>query len=109
ARARPHRGRYGPCQPDRGGGFRVIARGSQCMSPSSNWQSLHKILCIRLDNLGDVIMTTPAIRALKHSVSGRHITLLASRSGAKLAPFLPDVDAVIAYDAPWVKNNSDDP
>jgi lipopolysaccharide heptosyltransferase II len=79
------------------------------MSVSSSWQSLRKILCIRLDNLGDVLMTTPAIRALKQSAPGRHITLLASRSGAKLAPFLPDVDEVIAYDAPWVKNDSDDP
>ncbi|MEB2398751.1 MAG: glycosyltransferase family 9 protein [Alcaligenaceae bacterium] len=79
------------------------------MSPSSSWSGLRKILCIRLDNLGDVLMTTPAIRALKQACPGRRIALLASPAGAALAPFLPDVDEVIAYDAPWVKNEVDDP
>jgi len=63
-----------------------------------------RILCVRLDNLGDVLMTTPAIHALRQSGKDRHITLLGSRSGAALAPFLDDVDDVIEYDAPWVAN-----
>lgn len=61
---------------------------------------------MRLDNMGDVLMTTPAIRALKRAGPQRHITLLASAAGAALAPFLPDVDAVMAYEAPWVKNDT---
>lgn len=79
------------------------------MNSASNWQQVRKILCIRLDNLGDVLMTTPAIHALKQAGPGRHISLLASPAGAALAAYLPDVDEVIAYDAPWVKNDSDDP
>src|SRR5690606_20471155 len=67
-----------------------------------------KILCVRLDNMGDVLMSTPAMRALKYAHPGRHLTLLASAAGAGLAPFLPDIDEVIAYDAPWVKNGQDD-
>jgi len=63
-----------------------------------------RILCIRLDNLGDVLMTTPAIHALRN-VEGRHITLLASRSGARAARHLADVDDVIEYDSPWVKSD----
>ncbi|AZG07119.1 glycosyltransferase family 9 protein [Pigmentiphaga sp. H8] len=71
---------------------------------TSGWDRATNILCVRLDNLGDVLMTTPALRALKHSAAGRRITLLCSPAGARLAPHLPSVDAAIAYDAPWVKN-----
>jgi len=68
------------------------------------WSNARRILCVRLDNIGDVLMSTPAIRALRHASPDAHISLLASRAGASLAPFLPDVDDVIAHDAPWVKN-----
>jgi len=71
-----------------------------------DWSSVERVLCVRLDNMGDVLMTTPAIRALKESRPGRHVCLLASRSGALLAPYLSDVDAVLSYDAAWVKNGS---
>ncbi|CAB3653335.1 ADP-heptose--LPS heptosyltransferase 2 [Paraburkholderia phenoliruptrix] len=65
-------------------------------------EDIKRILCVRLDNLGDVLMTTPALHALRESGPGRHITLLASRSGVALAPYLDDVDDVIEYEAPWV-------
>jgi ADP-heptose:LPS heptosyltransferase len=35
--------------------------------------------------------------------------LLTSPAGAALAPFLPDIDDTVVYDAPWVKNAADDP
>lgn len=76
------------------------------MSETANWDSVQRILCVRLDNMGDVLMSTPAIRALKQASPQRQITLLASRSGAALAPFIPDIDDVTAYDAPWVKNEA---
>lgn len=76
-------------------------------SPLTQWgDDVKRILCVRLDNLGDVLMTTPALHALRNSAADRHITLLASRSGVALAPFLPDVDDVIQYDAPWVAHAS---
>jgi lipopolysaccharide heptosyltransferase II len=71
----------------------------------AHWgEDIKRILCVRLDNLGDVLMTTPALHALRESGPGRHITLLGSRSGAALAPYLDDVDDVIEYEAPWVAN-----
>lgn len=66
------------------------------------WDRARRILCMRLDSLGDVLMTTPALRALKESGRGRRLTLLTSRSGAALAKHLPMVDDVWTYDAPWV-------
>jgi lipopolysaccharide heptosyltransferase II len=53
--------------------------------------------------MGDVLMTGPAIRALKYAARGRKITLLTSRSGAEAAKLMPEVDRVLVYDAPWLK------
>lgn len=68
------------------------------------WQAVRRILCVRLDSLGDVLMCTPAIRALRHSLPGCHLTLLTSPSGAAVAPYIPELDAAISYRAPWMKH-----
>jgi lipopolysaccharide heptosyltransferase II len=70
---------------------------------SASWSEARRVLCVRLDNLGDVLMTTPAIRALKEALPGRQVTLLASRAGAAAAAHIPEIDAAIPYDAPWMK------
>lgn len=65
------------------------------------WDEARNVLAVRLDNVGDVLMTTPAIRALTRS--GRRITLLTSRAGAEVARMIPEVDEVLVYEAPWMK------
>ncbi|MDP8955531.1 MAG: lipopolysaccharide heptosyltransferase II [Actinomycetota bacterium] len=72
------------------------------MTRQDAWTSARRVLAVRLDTLGDVLMTTPAFRALKQSAPGRTITLLTSPRGAEVVPFVPEVDDVIAYDAPWM-------
>lgn len=73
------------------------------MSARATWKHAEHILCVRLDSLGDVLMTTPAIRALRGSRAGRRITLLTSPAGAKVARLVPEIDRVIVYEAPWMK------
>jgi lipopolysaccharide heptosyltransferase II len=73
------------------------------MSPAGAWKNARNVLCVRLDTLGDVLMTTPAIRALKESAPGRHVTLLTSPAGAEAARLVPEIDAVLVYEAPWMK------
>jgi len=73
------------------------------MTPDSPWSGLRKVLAVRLDNLGDVLMTTPAIAAIRRDLPGAHITLLGSRSVHMLAPHLSVIDEVMSYDAPWVR------
>jgi lipopolysaccharide heptosyltransferase II len=73
---------------------------------AANWQQAKNILCIRLDYLGDVLMCTPAIRAIRQSQPGRTITLLTSASGAAVAPFVPEIDETIEYAAPWMKSSN---
>jgi lipopolysaccharide heptosyltransferase II len=70
----------------------------------SAWSEARNLLCVRLDYLGDVLMCTPALRALKESVPGRRITLLGSGGGAAVAPHVPEIDEVITYAAPWMKH-----
>jgi lipopolysaccharide heptosyltransferase II len=72
----------------------------------NNWKQCKKILCVRLDNIGDLLMTTPAIRALRESDPKREIALLASSGTAKAVELIPDINDVIVYDAPWMKASS---
>jgi len=67
------------------------------------WRNVRDVLCVRLDAMGDVLMTGPAIRALRESAPDRRITLLTSPSGAAAARLLPWVDETIVYEAPWMK------
>jgi len=71
-----------------------------------SWQHASHILCVRLDTVGDVLMCTPAMRAIKQSRPGRQVSLLTSRGGAAAAPYLPEVDAVLQYCAPWVGSSA---
>jgi len=73
------------------------------MAVKNNWRNYRNILCVRLDNAGDVVMTTPALRALKEACPERKITLLTSPPGARIAGLIPEVDRCIVYGAPWVK------
>ena len=67
------------------------------------WDRARNLLCVRLDSLGDVLMTTPAIRALRESASGRSVTLLTSPAGAAVARLVAEIDEVLVYEAPWLK------
>ncbi|MEN3112746.1 glycosyltransferase family 9 protein [Uliginosibacterium paludis] len=67
------------------------------------WRAARRILAVRLDNLGDVLMTTPALAAIRHALPGSHISLLSSPGSAMLSGHLPDVDAFIPFEAPWMK------
>lgn len=68
-----------------------------------NWNDAKNLLCIRLDTIGDVLMTTPAFRSLKESVPNRRLTLLTSSAGSAISPLIPELYRTIVYDAPWLK------
>lgn len=66
------------------------------------WRGLARVLAIRLDNLGDLLMTTPALAAMRASLPAAQITLLTSPGAAAAAPHLPMVDAVWPWQVPWM-------
>jgi lipopolysaccharide heptosyltransferase II len=67
------------------------------------WAEARRVLCVRLDALGDLLMTTPAIRALASARDDRRISVLASPAGVAAAALVPEIDEAIVYDAPWMK------
>src|SRR5437588_3678580 len=67
-----------------------------------HWQAARNILLVRLDNLGDVLLTTPAFHAVKTALPRARLTLLASPVGAQVGLLDPDIDDVIIYQAPWM-------
>lgn len=69
------------------------------------WQQARSILCVRLDYLGDVLMTSPAMRAIRETLPGSRITLLTSPSGAAITPYIPEIDDTIVYAPPWLKSS----
>ena len=78
------------------------------MSAREAWRTARNVLAVRLDGMGDVLMTTPALRALHEAVPGRRITLLASPAGSRVARALPFVADVVTFAAPWMKHAHDD-
>ena len=59
------------------------------------------ILAIRMDNIGDVVMVEPALRAIRKAYPQAKLTLLASPAGSQVAPLIPWVDQVISWRASW--------
>ena len=48
----------------------------------NEWLAARNILAVRLDNIGDVIMPGPSLRAVKETSPWARLTLLASPAGA---------------------------
>ena len=69
-----------------------------------DWKNCKNILVIRADNMGDLLMSSPAIRALKDTFRCR-ITLLTSSMGNLVAPFIEAIDETIIADLPWIKTD----
>ncbi|MBF2075019.1 MAG: glycosyltransferase family 9 protein [Synechococcales cyanobacterium C42_A2020_086] len=68
---------------------------------SPEWQAVRKLLVMRLDNIGDVIMTSPVLRALRQSLPEAEITLMASPAGSQVAPLFPWIDQVLPWRVLW--------
>jgi lipopolysaccharide heptosyltransferase II len=71
----------------------------------TGWNNCKNILCIRADNMGDLLMSSPAIRALKNTFNCK-ITLLTSTMGNVIAPFIEEIDETIVSNLPWIKTKN---
>jgi ADP-heptose:LPS heptosyltransferase len=59
---------------------------------------MKSVLAVQLKRLGDLILTTPALVALRQTMPEARITLLIDRYSEELAPALPMVDEIFTYD-----------
>ena len=62
-------------------------------------ESFRRVLLVRLDNLGDVLLTTPAFRAVRQARPEAHLALLAGPAGCGVGRLDPDLDETILYHA----------
>ena len=62
---------------------------------------MRNLLAVRLDNVGDLVMLGPALRALRQHLPAARITLLAAGAGPQVAPLLPWVDEVMVERVVW--------
>ncbi|MBI4299811.1 MAG: glycosyltransferase family 9 protein [Chloroflexi bacterium] len=60
-----------------------------------------RILIVRLDTIGDVLLSEPAIAALRDRYPQARIDLVASRWGHELLAGNPAVDGFVEYEGPW--------
>jgi ADP-heptose:LPS heptosyltransferase len=59
-----------------------------------------RLLAVRLDSLGDMLVTGPGIRAM--AADGAEVTVLAGPGGTEAARLLPGVHDVWTWDCPWI-------
>src|SRR4051812_3983109 len=86
----------------RRGGVAVSRADLAQASRRNGWHSARQVLAVRLDDTSDVLMTSPALAAIRDSLPGARLTLLASPRGTALAPHLPMVDEAIEHVAAWL-------
>jgi len=59
---------------------------------------MKSVLVVQLKRIGDLILTTPALVALRQAMPQAKITLLIDRYSEEVAPALPMVDEIFTYD-----------
>lgn len=64
--------------------------------PKIDPATIEKILLIRLRRIGDVVMTTPAVAALKKSLPHAHLTYIVEEPYRRLVEGNPHLDSVIS-------------
>jgi ADP-heptose:LPS heptosyltransferase len=68
--------------------------------------SIHEVLVLRLDRIGDVIMSLPALADLRSALPHARIRLAVGRWSADIARTAP-VDQILVWSAPWVGRASE--
>ncbi len=63
-----------------------------------------RVLVVRLDSAGDVLLTSPAVRAI---AARAEVAFLAGPLGTEAARLLPGVGQVLTWNCPWVVRDPD--
>jgi ADP-heptose:LPS heptosyltransferase len=86
--------------------LRVLGRAPILEGPPLAAESVREILVLRLDRIGDVLMSLPALADLRRAYPGARIRLAAGRWSEEIARRAP-VDEVLVWSAPWVGRPSE--
>lgn len=62
--------------------------------------AIKRITCVYIGRIGDVIVATPFLRALRERFPGAHVRLIAGRRAAEVLPLIPFIDERIVLGGP---------
>ena len=79
----------------------AFAHPAALAGPPIDWDGVDRLLVVRPDNLGDVLLTGPALVALRSAAPRAELDLLASPAGAAAAQLLPEVDETVVARVSW--------
>jgi ADP-heptose:LPS heptosyltransferase len=79
----------------------AFAHPAALAGPPIEWESIDRLLVVRPDNLGDVLLAGPALAALRAVTPHARLDLLASPAGAPAARLLPEVDEAVVARVSW--------
>ena len=71
---------------------------SRTLKNNTPLRNIHKILIIRVDGIGDLLNSTPAIALLRENYPSAEITVLARPINAPVLVANPDVDRVLTFE-----------
>ncbi|MGB9594952.1 MAG: glycosyltransferase family 9 protein [Candidatus Poribacteria bacterium] len=72
-----------------------------------NYPDINRIAIIKLDHLGDVILSTPAIANIREYFQNAHITLVVNSLSKAIAEIIPYVDEILLYNARFFDRSGD--
>jgi ADP-heptose:LPS heptosyltransferase len=75
--------------------------GRRPAPPPADLASIREVLVLRLDRIGDVIMSLPALADLRAALPRARVRLAVGKWSAQIARAAP-VDEVLVWSAPWV-------
>lgn len=84
----------------RGALLKTLERWTALPASDAKPAALRRILLLRIDRVGDMIVSTPAIHAIRRRFPEAEVHVVASRANAQILKGNPDVDAVHVHSAP---------
>ncbi|GAC1567100.1 MAG: glycosyltransferase family 9 protein [Ktedonobacteraceae bacterium] len=83
---------------------RAAARKARASTPVAS-----RILLIRPDHLGDMVLTTPVLRALKQQAPDAHITMMVGSWSSEIVARHPAIDRLLVLPFPGFRRASQNP
>ena len=66
--------------------------------PASTPKEIKKILIVRLDSLGDMVLSTPFIREIRRTYPHAHISLVVRKDVQELFELCPYINEIYGYE-----------
>ncbi|MDP7691547.1 MAG: hypothetical protein QGG89_06875, partial [Vicinamibacterales bacterium] len=80
--------------------------GARWSPPKRVVPSAHKILLLRMERIGDLLMAVPAITALRTRAAGAELHLVVGSWNEELARLIPGVTRIETLDPRWLSRDT---